>query len=511
VSDPVSKAAILVIDDEAGLCDMLRYGLPKRGYRVVTASNGEEGLARAREQVFDLAVCDIMMPGMNGIAVLTQLREITPQTEVLMATGQATVETAIESIKKGAFDYITKPYSLPQLCLVLEKALEWRALRARVDHLEELNRLKDEFMSTISHELRTPITVIMGYATLLRDKIYGALSSEQENGLRTIEGKARTLLQIINNIIDYANLSAKREAVRSEVLSVTEIARNAVEPFTALAAAKPLRLTVDIAANLYAETDRAKLKQILIHLLDNAIKFTPKGAITLHVAAEEPDHFRISVADTGIGIAPEHIPLIFQEFRQVDQSSTRRYGGTGLGLAVFKKFVDLLGGQIAVESVPGRGSTFSVLLPGRCPAPVALAAPSVVQPPPLAASPTLLLVVDDDPAFVRMFQSLLSKEGYPAETACSGSEALERMASKRPDVMLLDLIMPEVTGFEVLEAMERDPALRDIRVVIMTSKDLTEAERTFLSTRAELVIQKGTKDLQEILHLLHLHLDGHAA
>jgi len=499
-------ASVLVIDDEPGLGDMLRYGLAKRGFRVECAATGEEGLTRLRREPFDLVVCDIRMPGLSGVEVLGRIKDIAPETPVIMATGFATVETAIESMKKGAFDYITKPYGLPQMCSILEKALEWRKLRARVDHLEEMHRLKDEFMATVSHELRTPITVIMGFASLLRDTVHN--EEEHQKGLRTIEAKAKGLLQIINNIIDLANVSAKREPVVIETFAIADVAREVCDALRPVAEAKKLELSLEVAPELTLETDRTKVRQILVHLVDNGIKFTAAGRIAVRLEPDEADSVRLIVTDTGMGIEAQHIPLIFQEFRQVDQSYTRRHGGTGLGLAVCKKFVELLGGAIAVESVPGKGSVFTVTLPGRRPKakPAGPAQKTPAGHPRAGAGSQVLLVVDDDPSIVRLFQNLLAREGYAARTAGGGQEALAKMGLQKPDVLLLDLMMPDLTGFEVLDRMSKDPSLQGIKVFIITARDLTEEERAQLRPRVELIIRKGSMDLPEILALINQQL-----
>jgi signal transduction histidine kinase len=502
----VSQPRVLVIDDEPGLCDMLRYGLPKRGFHVECASNGEAGLALAREQIFDLVVCDIMMPGLNGLEVLKKLKEITPDTQVIMATGFATLDTAIESMKRGAFDYLTKPYGLPQICAVLDKAMEWRQLRARVGHLEEVNRLKDEFMATISHELRTPITVIMGYSSLLQDIDYSR--EEGKNGLRVIESKAKDLLQIINNILNLANISAHRDPLVLELCSAAEIAQEVHKALRPIAQTKKLNFVLEIQPDLMFKTDRNKAKQVLLQLAENALKFTKEGTVTLRVDAADDRSVCFAVQDTGIGIKDEDVAVIFKYFTQVDQSITRNHGGTGLGLAVCRGFVQLLDGTLSLTSELGKGSTFTVLLPGRPPAPVL---PNVMTPGEESATHNgkscgILLVVDDDPAFTRLFQNLLSREGYDVSIAGGGAEAIRLMGENKPDAILLDLNMPDVTGFEVIAAMQKDPRLEGVKVFVVTSQDLSEAERAKILGRAEMIIQKGTKDLPEMLALLNKRL-----
>src|SRR5437016_1111260 len=208
---------VLIIDDEQGLRNMLKFSLQKRGYEVFDAESGEQALALAKTQSFELAVCDIMMPGMDGVQVLKALKEISPSTEVIMATGYATLETAVESMKQGAFDYITKPYSLANLCTVFEKASEHRKLKAKVNYLEELDRLKTDFIHTMNHELRTPLASVMGYISLTRQGVYGPISDQQREAMNRAEVNSKYLLQLINSILDFSKLQANRMTLNPEV------------------------------------------------------------------------------------------------------------------------------------------------------------------------------------------------------------------------------------------------------------------------------------------------------
>jgi CheY-like chemotaxis protein len=222
--------------------------------------------------------------------------------------------------------------------------------------------------------------------------------------------------------------------------------------------------------------------------------------------AADERNVRIQVEDTGIGIESLYMPLLFQEFRQIDQSSTRQFNGTGLGLAVSHRFAALLGGSLTVESVPGKGSIFTALLPGR-----RTDAPNITPSTNVPGlhtdqGPKVLLVVDDDPGITRLFQNLLTREGYAVSTAGGGRDALSQMNKQKPDVLLLDLMMPDIDGFDVLASVAANPDLAGVRVFIMTSKNLTLEERTLLQNRAELIIQKGSKDLPEILALLNQNL-----
>lgn len=361
---PNALTSVLVVDDEQGLRDMLVFGLSDRGYRVVTAANGTEGLEMMSHEPFDLTVCDIMMPDMSGVDVLKSIKQLRPQTQVVMATGCASLETAVEAMKLGAYDYITKPYEIDQLIAIFNKALEHQRMKTRIGDLEELNRLKSEFLANMSHELRTPMNAIMGYGALLLDRVYGELNQKQEQATKRIQTNAKNLLELINNILDFSKLSAGRMPINVESFAVKEIIDEVFETMDCLAKEHQLSLTAELDADLKIKADKTKIKQVLVNLVSNAIKFTQEGGVTIKVeTTSKPGHACFHVQDTGIGIDAKDLPRLFQDFQQLDASSTRKYGGTGLGLSISKKIAALHGGDIDVTSELGVGTTFTVTLP----------------------------------------------------------------------------------------------------------------------------------------------------
>jgi signal transduction histidine kinase len=248
----------------------------------------------------------------------------------------------------------------------LAQELERRnvALLHQRDQLQEMSRLKSEFVANISHELRTPLNAIMGYTELIADGIYGPVSDEQTQGLEGISENAVSLLQLINQILDLSKLEAGKMTIALEEVDLVRLVRDVVEVSTPLAKDRPYTPTCELPdGELPVRTDRAKVRQILVNLLSNAIKFTADGGVEVRLESEANGDVRVHVSDTGIGIRPEYLQIIFDEFRQVDGSTTRKHGGSGLGLAISKKFAALLGGDILVESSFGRGSRFTLLLP----------------------------------------------------------------------------------------------------------------------------------------------------
>jgi signal transduction histidine kinase len=240
--------------------------------------------------------------------------------------------------------------------------LEWQSRE-----LERAYRLKSQFLASMSHELRTPINALLGYTSLMLDHIYGDLNQRQEEALSRMYTASQHLLELVNDILDLAKIEAGKMPVHVEPVNIREVLSELSQTIEPMMRPKDLDFIVDIdPAVPVLETDRTKIKQIVLNLLSNAVKFTHQGHIAVRArpAADNPGVV-IDVEDTGIGIREEDLPKIFEDFRQVDQSSTREYGGTGLGLSITKKLLHLLGGTIRVHSVPEGGSTFSIWLPRR--------------------------------------------------------------------------------------------------------------------------------------------------
>jgi two-component system, NarL family, sensor histidine kinase BarA len=232
--------------------------------------------------------------------------------------------------------------------------------------LKELDRLKSNFLATMSHELRTPLTSVIGYSEMMLEGLGGPLTAEQREYLSIIMEKGESLLQLITSILDISKIDAGRVRLVISEVDLPQIMRDAVATVAPLARKKGLKVTCEPADALRVHCDREKIRQSLINLVNNAVKFTPAGgSVTVSAQTLPDDRVSLLVADTGIGIGADHLPRIFDVFYQVDGSSTREYGGAGLGLAIVKSFVEAHGGQVKVESTTGKGTTFSILLPLR--------------------------------------------------------------------------------------------------------------------------------------------------
>jgi signal transduction histidine kinase len=238
-------------------------------------------------------------------------------------------------------------------------------LQAVNAELEQANRLKSEFLATVSHELRTPLNVIMGYASMINDGEAGPVTDEQRDLLSAVHRYSKLQLDLITNVLDFSRLASGKVSMRIEHFSLRPVLQDLHALNAPRVAERDVKLILDAAAALPdLETDRVKVQEIVHNLIDNAIKFTESGSITVRAfMGLVRGHVVIEVADTGVGIPPEEVPHVFEEFRQVGESATRRTGGVGLGLSIVKGLVGVLGGRIGVQSVVGQGSTFRVELP----------------------------------------------------------------------------------------------------------------------------------------------------
>ncbi len=341
---------------------------------------------------------------------------------------------------------------------------------------EAASRTKSAFLANMSHELRTPLNAIIGYSEILREDAQDRGDSNSEADLVKIETAGKHLLGLINDILDLSKIEAGRMDLHLEDVDLARLAAEVKVLVTPLMDKNANRFEIDLPADIGAmHVDVVKLKQSLVNLLSNAAKFTKNGVVKLSVAKEKSDSgrpvFRFAVTDSGIGMTDEQMGRLFQAFTQADASTTRNYGGTGLGLTITKHFATMLGGDISVTSKPGEGSTFTILLPdGAKSAPLAPRL-EVAVPESSSASGGTVLVVDDDPAVHDVLRLTIAREGYRLLHAYDGAEALEVARREKPDVITLDVMMPKLDGWTVLGRLKSDPALASIPVIMLTIVD----------------------------------------
>ena len=366
-------------------------------------------------------------------------------------------------------------------------------------------QVKSEFLANMSHELRTPLNAIIGFAELMHRGKVGPVSPEHHEYLGDILTSSQHLLQLINDVLDLAKVESGKMEFRLESVDLTKLAREVCDIVRGLAATG--RLHVDTHVDPEVATvvvDPARVKQILYNYVSNAIKFTPAGGrITIRIRPDGPAWFRIDVEDTGVGISADDLGKLFVEFQQLDASAAKEYQGTGLGLALTKKLAEAHGGRVAVHSTVGQGSTFSVILPRV----TSTAAAEQVAGPVmgLSAGNQTILVVDDDPAALKMASLALREIGYRLVSCVNPELALGMAEADPPGIVVVDLVMPGLDGFEFVSRFRAMPAGRDIPIIVWTVKDLDAADRRRLQPSITSVVAKdadGSRALVEELQRL---------
>ena len=346
-----------------------------------------------------------------------------------------------------------------------------QTLRSARDEAMEANLAKSTFLANMSHELRTPLSAIIGYSEMMAEEIADGFDPKDlAADMGKVESNARHLLGLINDVLDLSKVESGKMDLYAETFDVEPMVRDLAATVGSLVGKKSNRLELDLAPNLGTmSSDLTKVKQVLLNLLGNAAKFTQHGTITLAVSREAlpvGDSFSFRVSDTGIGMTKEQLAKLFQRFQQADASTTRKFGGTGLGLSLAKAFADLLGGAITAVSEPGQGSSFTLELPAT------YVAPESRGPDQAAAvedgGGDLVLVIDDDADQRALMTRFLRREGFRARVAADGATGLAMARELKPRAILLDVMMTGMDGWSTLSALKADKDLVDTPVVMVT-------------------------------------------
>jgi PAS domain S-box-containing protein len=359
---------------------------------------------------------------------------------------------------------------------ITEQKEAQEALLEAKEKAETASRAKSTFLANMSHELRTPLNAIIGYSEMLQEEAEDAQQDGPHADLEKIRASGKHLLGLINDILDLSKIEAGKMNLFLETFDVAEMVKGAVGTISPLLEQNGNTLAVECPDNLGAiHADLTKVRQSLLNLLSNASKFTDHGTVRLRVGREPfegQDWVVFEVVDSGIGMTPEQITKLFQPFTQADLSTTRKYGGTGLGLTITRRFCQLMGGDVTVRSEAGRGSTFTIRIPARI-ADRRENPDSGPQAPSAAPAGTgsLVLVIDDDPIVHDLLKRTLEKEGFRVEGASGGEQGVRMARQLRPDVITLDVMMPGVDGWAVLSELKSDPDLAEIPVIMVTIID----------------------------------------
>ncbi len=497
--------SILIVDDNPHNLFTLRALLESSlDADVIEAQSGFDALAKVSEQKVDLILLDIQMPDLNGfdVAKLIRNRPKFRNIPIIFLTAVYKSEDfKQQGFESGAIDYLTKPIDdtilLSRVKAYLRVIEGEREINRRLSEevearkraenvLEDLNvqlkeasRHKTDYLSSMSHELRTPLNALIGYLSLSLNELQPEVSAEKIQNLTKANQTARVILQLINDVLDFAKIEAGKMDVLIEEVDLVEIIEDVTITAQGLLLNKPVELRADISFDLpVIQSDYTKIKQMLNNLIGNAIKFTSEGHVAIRAKwLKEQGIIRLEVEDTGPGIAADKISSVFESFKQVDSSIKKKFGGTGLGLTITKQFCDMLGMTIGLESDVGRGTTFWLHIPVGTgehaerreeeALPQAVDVSDVEQR--RRNESRSVLVVDDDEINLQVMSEILRLSGYTLYQALSAEDGIRIARQAHPDIILMDLAMPGMDGVEASQILKGDADTADIPIIACTA------------------------------------------
>lgn len=535
---------ILTIDDEEAIRESFKSFLEDQNYQVLTAENGLEGLEVFKRERPDLVLVDLRMPIMDGLDVISNIKIISPDTPIIIVSGTGLLSDAIEAIKLGAWDYLTKPVvDLSALSHSIEKAFEkvqliednrkyqthleslveertkeledaYNKLQEQYDELkiakeqaEESDRLKTAFLQNLSHEIRTPMNAIMGFSSVLVENYNDKNKLAKYSNI--INKRCKDLLDIINDILDISKIELGQISINYEKTDLNDIFlevsyffneyKKQFEKKNVSFFIKP----VTDASNREFYIDKGKLKQILINLISNAFKFTEKGSIEIGCEFDDNNNLEFFVSDTGMGIPKDKHDIIFERFYQLHHYSIKNIGGTGLGLSIVKGLVNLLGGKIWLDSEIGKGSRFSFMLPVDSVEPLIFEPSFSLQNKESDFSDKTILIVEDDFYNSMFLEDILGNSGFKIITAEYGNEAVSITLAQQIDLVLMDIRLPDITGYEATRLIRQTNST--VKIIAQTAFAAQNEFREAINAGCDDYISKPIK--RELLFdLLKKHL-----
>ncbi len=518
------RSRILAVDDIQMNLDLISLVLDSPDCTVVTATNGKAAVQKAKANYFDLILLDVMMPEMDGFEVCKILKDYpaTKDIPVVFLTAINDPENISKAFQFGAVDYISKPFSKEELKARVQLHISLKRT------FDELTRTKKEaiaateakalFLANMSHEIRTPMNGIVGMVDILKQT---DLTPVQDEYLSIIESSGENLLTIINDILDYSKIEAGGIELEHIPFKLNFELNSVVNMLKIMADKKGLFLKLDIDEMTpdVLVGDPVRLKQIIINLVNNAIKFTEKGGVSISVEPQKLNGknaviIQFKISDTGIGISEEGKNRLFQSFSQVDKSTTRKFGGTGLGLAISKSLSEMMGGEIGVESVVGKGSTFWFTASFEMTSEEKFlesiqknfyqndSENSFVK-------HLYILLAEDNKINQKVASVILNKMGHTLDIVNNGKEALERFEQNIYDLIFMDIQMPEMDGMEatklIREFENRENRTKKIPIIAMTANTMEGDREKYLQIGMNDYVSKPFKS-EELISIFNNYI-----
>ncbi len=516
--EPEKKDKILVVDDREINLELIRTVLGMEGnFSLVTVTDGKSAIRKAKTNYFDLILLDIMMPEMDGYEVCQILKSYptTKDIPIIFLTALNDPRNIQKAFQFGAVDYISKPFSKEELVARVNLHI---SLKRTTEELIKAKRAAEAaaeakaiFLANMSHELRTPMNGIIGMVDILKRT---KLTSAQKEYLNIIESSGENLLTIINDILDLSKIESGHMQLENIPFSLKEELNRVMNIMQIIADKKKLPLILKIAENVptFVSGDPVRLKQIIINLVNNAIKFTEKGNVTLSVEQQSITDGKVQVLfkvmDTGIGISPEGQKKLFQSFSQVDKSTTRKYGGTGLGLMISKNLAHMMGGEIGVESVEGVGSTFWFYVFLEVSDEASYKKQNQQEENGMPQDKTRLqlklkiLLAEDNKINQKVAVLNLNNLGHTVEIANNGKEAVKKYANGDYDMIFMDVQMPEMDGVEASKKIrnleKQSGSTKKIPIIAMTANTSEDERKKYMEAGMDGYVSKPFKQKELI-------------